>query len=90
MTTDRYTCPGCGSGNIGTIHDDMYYCDDCDCLYNPETATVTFAPVRAAIGFCPRCGADARGHRAADTLEAVEPVYRCCRRCARRRAGGRG
>lgn len=24
------------------------------------------------------------------TREAVEPVYRCCRRCARRRAGGRG
>lgn len=24
------------------------------------------------------------------TREAVEPVYRCCRRCARRRAGGQG
>lgn len=61
---DRYTCPDCGSDDIGTIHDDLYYCDSDDCpadLYNPETYEVTWYLIDYAIGFCPRCGTNSRG-----------------------------
>lgn len=58
-----YTCPDCGTDDIGTIHDDLHYCDNQDCrasLYNPLTGDVTWYPVDYAIGFCPRCGTDSR------------------------------
>ena len=68
---NRYTCPQCGCTNISTIHSDSYWCNSpsCRASYNPETMKVTYVPVRYAIGFCPRCGTNARNHQCTDVAQ---------------------
>jgi len=34
---DEIECPDCGAvGGHGTIHDDMYYCNECDGVFDPR------------------------------------------------------
>lgn len=63
----RHECPVCGrsEGTI-TIHDNCYICgdDDCGVIWDPTNPDKEpFWPQRYAIGFCPRCQADAREGR---------------------------
>lgn len=76
----RYKCPDCGSEDIGTIHDNLYYCDNGDCrasLYNPKQGRVVFYPVDYAIGFCPRCAANARDEFQGSAGAWIREYFEC-------------
>lgn len=65
---DRHVCPVCGAeDSTVTIHDTLYFCGERDCgvHWDPtadDPSETIYYPVRGAIGFCPRCDANARGH----------------------------
>lgn len=71
----RYECPVCEENSVITIHDTMYICDagDCGVVYNPQADDLdpTY-PKNGGIGFCPKCGTNAREEQDSEFRELFQ------------------